>query len=264
MNDNKKWKIFIVSHESIYDKQMAGDRKFNNENYCFLNVGSLEKLKNSDKYYCINQKDLNNYLPLGKFWAESEGIYNIWRSGIYKELEYIGFLHYDIEFRLWKKNRMRESFYLGTATNITSRISRYIKNKNKCHISFQTYNTKADYEQKIMADTERPNELVGEGKNCYEYILEDYNEFFGTQYTIEDLLVKENINLCSCFLIDIKTFDKMMNFFDWIVSSHKLESFDTEHKYRFQGGMAERYFGIFLLLEYDEMLDLGLVHLLRE
>lgn len=255
MNGNDvKWKVYIVGHKKIHDVLMAGDDKFNNENYCFLNVGQLDKLENSDQYCCLNQKDLPNYLPMGKYWAESEGIYNIWRSGIYKDLDYIGFLHYDIEFRLEKK------FHIGKKTNITERIERYICGKEKAHISFATFNPKQDYNQKIMADATRPNELTGDGKNCYDYIIEDYNTYFGTDYTLDDFFQHKYINLCSCFLIDVQTFDKMMGFFDWVVSSHKLDIFDTEHKYRLQGGLAERYFGVFLLFEYDKMRDLFLVH----
>lgn len=252
--DNNKWKIYIVGHKKIYEELMTGDRKFNNENYTFLNVGQLEQLENSENYDCVNQRDLANYMPIGKYWAESEGIYNIWRSQIYKELEYIGFLHYDIEFRLAKK------FCLGGHTNITERINMYIVGKQKAHISFATFTTEWTYSQRIMMDPERPNELQGDGINCYDQIIKDYNEYFKKDYTLKDFFARKRINLCSCFLIDTDSFDKMMQFFDWLVNSHKLDIYDTEHKNRFQGGMAERYFGLFLLFEYDKMLDMSLVH----
>lgn len=251
---NKKWKIYIVGHKKIYPQLVQKDRGFNNENYCFLNVGQAEKLENSEPYECIQQKNLDHFMPIGKYWAESEGIYNIWRSGIWKELEYVGFLHYDIEFRVDKR------FFWGKKSNITERIEKYIADKNKSHISFATYTPKQDYAQNIMADITRPNELTGDGKNCYEVILEDYNHYFKTSYGLEDFLKRKKLNLCSCFLIDTATFDKMMKFFDWIVQTRKLEVFDTEHQYRFQGGMAERYFGVFLLFEYPKTLDLMLVH----
>lgn len=249
-----KWRVYIIGHKKIHPQLMQGDKKFNNENYCFLNVGQLEKLENGEPYVCINQRDLANAVSIGKYWAESEGIYNIWRSGIWKELNYIGFLHYDIEFRLDKK------YYLGNKTNITARIEKYIADKEKGHISFATFTPKQDYAQRIMADVSRPNEVTGDGTNCFEYIINDYNHYFKTDYTVDDFLQRKLLNLCSCFLIDTKSFDKMMGFFDWLVNSHKLDVFDTEHKYRFQGGMAERYFGVFLLFEYDKTLDLSLVH----
>jgi hypothetical protein len=250
----KKWRIYIVGHKKIYEELMVGDPQFNNENYVYLNVGELEHLENSEKYNCINQRDLANYMSLGKYWAESEGIYNIWRSGRHKELEYIGFLHYDIEFRLLKR------FCLGGRTNITERIEKYISGKDKAHISFATYTPKQDYAQKMIMDPSKPEELEGDGINCYDQIIKDYNNYFKTSYTLEDFFAHKHINLCSCFFIDTATFDKMMGFFDWLVNSHKLDIYDTKHLKRFQGNMAERYFGLFLLFEYDKLLDMSLVH----
>lgn len=255
MNDQSiRWKIYIVGHKKIHDELMQGDKQFNNLNYTFLNVGELDRLENSERYSCINQTDLPGYVSLGKHWAESEGIYNIWKSQKHKELEYIGFLHYDIEFRLTRK------LCLGSSTNITRRIKKYICGRQKAHISFATFNTKEDYAQKIMMDLSRPNEVTGDGVNCYDQIVADYNQYFRTEYTLEDFFARKNINLCSCFLIDVPSFDKMMGFFDWLVNSHKLDAYNTERANRFQGGMAERYFGVFLLFEYDKSLNLSLVH----
>lgn len=251
----KEWKIFIITHSEIIDEMYIHDKRFNNENYCFLNVGAKEKLINEEKYSCIKQYELPGALKLGKWWAESEGIYNVWRSGIYKNLDYIGFIHYDKELRLIKKN-----FLPWNNTNITNRINNYLIDRPIAHISFENHNIKNDYKQHILADERFPNTLTGEGKNCYDYILDDYNAFFHTNYTIEEFLQKQYINLCSCFLIDYEHFDEMMRFWDWVVKSKKLEIFDTEHKYRLQGGLAERYFGVYLTYAYDDSLDLSLIH----
>jgi hypothetical protein len=253
-NQAVKWKIYIVGHKKIHEDLTRGDKRFNNHNYTFLNVGQMEKLENSEKYNCLNQRELPNYISIGKCWAESEGIYNIWRSRSYKELRYIGFLHYDIEFRLTRR------FCPWGSTNITQRIEKYICRREKAHISFATFNTAVDYAQKIMMDPARPNELTGNGINCYDQIMADYNRYFNTNYTMSDFFAHKHINLCSCFLMDVATYDKMMAFFDWLVTSHKLDVYDTAHLNRFQGGMAERYFGVFLLFEYEKMLDLSLVH----
>ncbi len=253
-DQTSKWKIYIVGHKKIHDELMKDDKRFNNLNYTFLNVGQLDKLEGSEKYNSVNQRDLSGYISLGRSWAESEGIYNIWRSQSYKQLEYIGFLHYDIEFRLTRK------FCPGGRTNITNRIEKYIRGRQKAHISFATYLTKRDYAQKIIMDPSRPNDVTGDGINCYDQIIADYNLYFKTDYTLKDFFAHKYINLCSCFLIDVTTFDKMMFFFDWLVNSHKLDVYDIEQKHRFQGVMAERYFGVFMLFEYERSLNLSLVH----
>lgn len=252
---NKKWVVYIIAHSVIIDEMYKHDKLFNNENYCVLNVGSKEKLINEEKYKCIKQYDLSNSVKLGKWWAESEGIYNIWKSGIYKELDYIGFIHYDKELRLIRKN-----IFPWKNTDITKQINNYLRNHSEAHISFENHNVKTDYGQHILADETQPNTLTGEGKNCYDFILEDYNEFFKTKHTIDEFLQKQSINLCSCFLIDKEHFEEMMKFWDWVVKSRKLEVFDTEHKYRLQGGLAERYFGVYLVYAYDDFLDLSLIH----
>lgn len=124
----------------------------------------------------------------------------------YKELRYIGFLHYDIEFRLTRR------FCPWGSTNITQRIEKYICRREKAHISFATFNTAVDYAQKIMMDPARPNELTGNGINCYDQIMADYNRYFNTNYTMSDFFAHKHINLCSCFLMDVATYDKMMAF----------------------------------------------------
>lgn len=252
----KRWRIYIVAHTKVFDWMYQNDKFFNNENYHILNVGNRKELINGEKYNCIHQYDLENAVKLGKWWAESEGIYNIWKSSIYKELNYIGFIHYDKELRLIKRHIISRN-----NTNISERISKYLKRNTEAHISLETHDLKKDYGQNILADVSQPNTLVKEGGvNCWNYILNDYNKFFNTNYTIEEYLQNKSVNLCSCFLIDCKHFEEMMGFWDWIVQSGKLNVFDTEHKNRLQGGLAERYFGIYFIYAYDKFLDLSLVH----
>lgn len=255
MKYSRRWKIYIATHKEIYPDMFCNDKDFNNDNYIFLNVGQNDKLINQEQYNVLDQKKLPNFVPLGAYWAESEGIYNLWKNGIHKQLEFIGFSHYDKELRLEKRN-----IWGKQDTNITKRINRYLRNKDKAHISMENHDMREMYLMRSMADETRPNEVVGDGVNCFDYILRHYNRFFGTNYTIDDLMKHRKINLCSCFLIDTKTFNKMMEFFDWVVQNHFLDKFDTEHKYRFQGGLAERYFGVFLMFEYKHSLDLSTIH----
>lgn len=231
------------------------DPLFNNDNYCILNVGPNSHLENEEGYCVLDQKELPDFIKLGPWWAESEEIYNIWKSGVYKDLDYVGFSQYDKELRLIRKN-----IFGKQATNITERINHYIQNKTRAHISMENHNTREMYLMKVLADPTKPEQLVGDGLNCFDDMLNDYNTFFGTQYTIKYFLKRPRINLCSCFLIDVKTFEKMMEFFDWVVQSHKLEVFDPEHLCRHQGILAERYFGVFLMFEYDKSLDLSTIH----
>lgn len=255
VKNNKKWKIFIATHKKFYPEMYEVDSQFSNEHYCIMNVGQLEKLENQDGYDVIDQKKLPVFYPLGARWAESEGIYNLWKNNVHKDLDYIGFSHYDKELRLIKRKFLKKN-----QTNITERIDKYLKGKQHAHISLENHNMKEMYLMRSMADETRPNEIVGDGLNCFDYILKHYNDYYNTDFKIKDLLKHKTINLCSCFLIDVETFDKMMRFFEWIIEKKFMGVFDTEHKYRFPGAMAERYFGVFLMLEYKKTLDLSIVH----
>lgn len=252
---SKKWRIYIVGHNSIHDETIKCDKSFNNDNYCFLNVGSKEELLNSCEYKVINQREFPTYIDMGKQWAESEGLYNLWRSKTFTDLDYIGSIHYDVKLELDKK------FVIGSKHNITQRINRYISNRERGHISFATYTTEYDFGQRVMLDPRYPNQVTGDGRNCYYKIIDDYNTFFNTDFTVEDFLKVRKVNLCSCFLIDVEGFEKMMSFFDFVVKGRSLDAYNTDLANRMQGAMAERYFGLFMLFEYPRMKDLNLLHM---
>lgn len=250
---NDKWKIYIVTHDSLYKQMYFHDAYFGEKNYEVLNVGE-GNVKDSLNLPVVNQRELSNYQQQGKWWAESEGIYNLWKSKRWKKMDHIGFIHYDLELRLDD----RVSGF--PRTNITGRINDYLRDRARAHISFETHDFETDYNQHIMADYRFPNSLTGDGKNCYDYILDVYNHFYGTNITVDDLRKLKQINLCSCFLIDTTSFNEMMLFWDYVVQKGDLERFDPNHLYRLQGGLAERFFGVWLMLHYSEMLDVSLVH----
>jgi hypothetical protein len=251
-----KWKIFIVGHNSIHPEMYARDKGFNFDNYEVINV-STNKIAAPIGFNVIKQDELNDFVPLGKWWAESEAIYNVWTNKLHDDLDYVGFIHYDKELK--SKEKLFGLFTKNTC-QITKKIKNYIKNQFKAHISFETHLSDNDYAQKILLDENKPNTLTGEGKNCYDAILDDYNNYFKTNYSLKDLFNKKFINLCSCFLIDTQTFEKMMQFMNYLVQSNRFDGFDTEYKYRIQGGMMERYFGVFLAFEYDSFLNLDIPH----
>ena len=248
------WKIYIISHSELYDEMYAHDKLFGADNYEVLNVGSKEYLYNTKGLRVIDQKKLKTYQNLVKWWAESERLYNLWLSDEWKSLDYIGFIHYDLELKLDARVKALNKY------NITSRIDKYLQDKKIAHISFETHDARAIYNQKVMADVGQPNVLCGDGTNCYDYILEDYNKYFGTSYSVQDLLNRKQLNMCSCFLIDVHHFDEMMQWWAQIVKSGKLDIFDTEHVNRLQGGLAERYYSVYLAFAYNELLDLSLIH----
>lgn len=248
-----RWRVFIMAHNGVFDWMYDGDSDFSPANYTVVNLTSTP-FPVSAKYDLVNQFELPRSVALGKWWAESEGIYNVYRSGLHQTRDFVGFIHYDIALEY------RSPFLRRRLHNVTRRIDNYLSGKTTAHVSFATGQPRRDYRQRIMADVTQPNTLQGNGLNCYDFIIRDFNEFFGENRTVSQFLRLKRVNLCSCFLVDVPGFDRMMKFFDWVVQSKRLDVFDTNHAYRLQGGLAERYFGVFLAFNYGRCLDLSLTH----
>jgi hypothetical protein len=232
-----KWVIFIVTHGPIIEDYYKNDPLFSKEHYVFLNV-SKDPIKNAYKDLCvINIPSVDNFVSLGKWWVETEAIYNIYRSGLYKNYNYVGFIHWDHELRTGEK---RIEF------NITEKINRYLEPglKSDEFISLQTIDFFADFNQHIMMDENYPDKLTGNGRNCWEKIVMDYNEYFNNTILLDDLRGK-GICISSSFLCGRGSFERMMGFYDYVIKKGYLDKFDLSHKYRFQGGMMERYAGMF-------------------
>lgn len=220
--------LFVVFHDKLNDCYYNDDII---DNYKFINVNPNNDLNSiNSKFEIINQYEINNFIPLGKCFAESEVIYNIYKNSyLYENLDYIGFLQHDIDSSILKQELI-ENLIL-----------------NYDHINFQPYLFVTDYNQKILMDVNQPNKKTGKGVNCYDIILEDYNLYYGTNYKLSDLS-DEILNLCSSFILKTNLFVEMMAFISYIIESNKLEKFDTERKHRIQGGYLERYYAIWLAL----------------
>lgn len=228
-----KWKIFIVTHKTIREHYYINDKGFNNNNWGFINVSNsiLPNKTWYDKYKIIDMNNLPNYISLGPWYAETEAIYNVYKNDIHLDYDYIGFIHHDYE--------LKDEF---GSYDITKKINDLLKNNELIYLS----TIKNDYSQRILADETKPNQQVGDGVNCYDYIINDYNNFFGEDENIEEFKGDYKKNICSAFLCSKNDFIKMMEFSSSIIESKKLDAFDTNHRYRFQGGIFERYFSVFL------------------
>ena len=246
-NMTKKFKIYIVFHDKIFEENYHADKLFSSEYYTILKSGNKEN-RYINNENVLDSKTLPIYNDLPVWYSEFNAIYNIFKNPeSYKDLDYIGFSQYDKPL----------------LHNTTSEIQRIIAINDCQHISLESHSLYKDFNQWILMDENKPNILTGVGKNCYYGIIDDYNDFFGTNYFIHEYFGKM-INLVSSFLIPVRNFENIMSFISYIIESKKLDIFDTEHKYKLQGGLLERYLGVSLLFEKLEFNNLTIPHLIQK
>ena len=226
------WKIYIVTHGPIIADYYKNDLLFSNEHFTFINV-SENSLKH-ERFEIINKNEIRDYISIGKWYAEGEAIYNVFKNNLYKDYDYIGFIHWDYDL-------LSENNFFGS--NFSETIAKLVM-KNVDFISFSTFTFYEDYNQNIMMDKNYPNTLTGNGINCWDEIINDFNLFFNRDIDI-NLMMTKRINLCSAFLCKTVVFEELMSFVSFVIESKKLDEFDIDHNYRFQGGMLERYIGCF-------------------
>lgn len=222
------YKIFVVFHNdlnlSYYDESLI-------DHYVFINVNPKNDLsKLSSRLHVINQFEFENYIPLGKWYTESEVIYNVYKNSyLWQDLDFVGFSQYDIDTTKLTKSVLETSF------------------KKSKHINFQPHLFEVDYARKVVMDSSRPNRQNGRGVNCYDVMLSEYNTFYKSKDKLSSLEGK-TLNLCSAFVFTAEIFSNMMAFIAPIIESGKLDIYDTKHKNRMQGGYLERYYALWLAL----------------
>jgi len=230
-----KYKIFVITHNKIFENI------YNNidiSNLIFINI-SNKKLEEPlyKKYNIIDIKTYSNFISIGDYYTESEVIYNIYKNKLYNGLTHIGFSHYDVGVKC-----------MNTDKNIINTVNENIN--NKYHLNISPFEFVYDYGQHILADETKPNTITGFGKNCYDFIINEYNNFYNTSYSVGD--IKSIVNLCSCFFIDIERFENMMIWISDIIERKILNQFDTNRLYRIQGGLLERFYAVWLSLNVNE------------
>lgn len=233
-----RYRIFVVFHDTLtldyYDESIL-------ENFVFVNVNP----HNPNQYpslNVINLYEFRNFISLGKWYTESEVIYNVFQNPyLYENTDFVGFLQYDVDSSPLNHKVIEDAMAQFEG------------------ISFEPHFFRDDYHQKILMDESLPNVLRGEGKNCYDGIFEDFNHYYQTNFMVNDWL-DSSIGLCSCFLVKTTVFTNLMVFVGRIIESKKLDNFDTSHQYRIQGGLLERYYAVWFLLKQIPVKFIKLQH----
>ncbi|HET6490614.1 MAG TPA: hypothetical protein VFG28_12740 [Syntrophales bacterium] len=270
----KTWKVFIHCHNVIWDEMVENDPDFTSEHYSFLKLGRHDLRYNPKKgYHIISEFDYPIHWD-APHYAELTGMYCVYKNRLHDRLDYVGFSHYDKEHRLLCPGGCANINELETArvlydgkrrkshgpTDVTARINSIIGSPVPVHVSLESHDFQKIYDQRVLMDDTKPDAFIGEGVNCIDRILDDYNSFFQTRHSLQDVARDGFLTMCDCFITPACVFDKLMSFIAPIMESGKLDRYDTQRLHRLQGGLLERYVAVFFALEDIVKIDLSTVH----
>jgi len=171
-----------------------------------------------------------------KGYHQNSVLYHLYKNNSYKAYDYIGFIEYD--------HVLTNDFCRTIQTTIN-------KTEEDLIFSFQTFKFSQLWNQGILMNPYRSEKQEGNPRskwNCIKVILDDYNNFFNTKYTIKDLSKKAFFPICHAILIPSSIFEKIMKFHTFIVESEKVERYHR-FNWRSNAGLMERYFAVELALE---------------
>jgi hypothetical protein len=233
----KKLNYYIVYHSTIEE---SFTDSIPNDTRIFTKVGFSES-KIRKELQKLELNSLPNYFQLSQSYGEGQVLFNLFLNPqVYTQSEYIGFGQYDIQLLVPYKN-----------------FENYIKPNNL--LAFEYSTLRQDYNQRILMDLNQRNKLCGEGYNCYNQIIKDYNYFFKTNHKLEDHWHKE-IALCSAFIIKTEIYTKLMNWLYVMILSNKWNWFDENNQHRIQAGLFERHCAVFLMLENLNYIRIPTIH----
>jgi hypothetical protein len=96
----KKWNIFVTFFRNLYDEHYTADSTWNPENFTFVKVNDdypLELEENRVKYDVFVEHDFGVFSPdwQKRGYCENSVLYHLYRNGVHKKHDYIGFIEYD-------------------------------------------------------------------------------------------------------------------------------------------------------------------------
>jgi len=223
------FKIYIIFYRNINFDYYKNDINFNFDVYNLLKTSG---------YKIINDIDtLNNYKQLGfniieeykfpiynktlqenKYFAPS-AIYHSYKNNLHKNLKFIGFMEYDLQL------------YIENVESPTDYIKNLLKTYDTIILSGK-HKFQSLYNQKNISINNQ----------CWaEVIIKDYNDFFNTNYKLQNIY-NENpiIGSQQSFICSTDIFDKLGLFL-----SHLIENKKDEYK-PMPATIFERYIGMFL------------------
>ena len=249
----KKWNIHVTFFKKLYDLHYTCDSSFKMDNFTFVKVNDdyqTDLSENKLAYNLFYEHDYKIYEPIWqkKGYHENSVLYHVFKNKEYKKYDFVGFIEYD--------HVLNEGFCDAVQGIINGRDDNVI-------FSFESFTYSQLWDQGIILNPNRPGKQEGKANsrwNCINVILKDYNDFFGTDFTLHDLQKKNCFPLCHAFLINSSLFEKIMTFHSHVMETGRIEKYHT-FNWRSNAGIMERYLAVALCLQEAEIItDFQLEH----
>ncbi|NQU80954.1 MAG: hypothetical protein HQ543_05495 [Bacteroidetes bacterium] len=243
----KSWKIYVTFFKKLYDEHYSTDDSLNLKNFTFVKVNDeyeMELSSNNHDYDIFFEHVFKTYNAelQKKGYHQNSVLYHLYKNNSHKEYDYIGFIEYD--------HVLTNEFCKTIQTTIDDTDKDQI-------FFFNTFNFSQLWDQGILMNPYRLKKQEGNPRskwNCIKVILDDYNNFFDTNYTLQDLAQKNCFPICHAALMPSNIFEKIMKFHAFIIETRKVEKYHRLN-WRSNAGLMERYFAVELALEKAKVVD---------
>lgn len=224
--------FFICFHKKIHHEIY----KVTEEEKKYITLYGVREKDPLNLTNIIYEYELAQYNPTlqKNHYKEGSSIYHVYLNKLYTQYDYVGFGQYDMIFP--------ESTFKSIEKNLSEHTIFYIDFFRWAFVGGQTAIT-TDYYN-------------------VEGGLKNYNRFFKTNYTEEDL-IRNRMIVCNTFLIPKKMFEKMMSWliFYFVDDIHHCMYDTTNNNKPFSPGhMIEALTGMFLALEGARYVKLDIEH----
>ena len=221
------WHIFVIFHKAILNSCYSLDSSYDKNNFTFIKCGNKLPAERTEKHKIIMESDFEIFDPTlqSRTYMAPSAIYHAYKNNLYKYLDYIGFIEYDMQFKE------------GT----TKEINR-ICNGEKLVTPFSFR-----HQLKRLSSQ---SEIKMNGSNSIHQIIIDYNNYFGTNYSFHNIKNKTDlVGTQQSFLMDTDTFQKIMKFISFVIENKYCE---RENSWERPSTIMDRYFALCMYFEQHE------------
>jgi hypothetical protein len=183
------FKIFICFHKKIHERLY---KELTPENAAHLVLYGVNETISKAPIESIYEKYLDHYVSSlqKKLYNEGSCLYHVYQNNLYKNLSYVGFGQYDMCF----------------SNKVLGEINEIITNNPSMNIVFAGQFAIESYKKPILQGSLK---FITRGLKYFKSGLDNYNFFFDTKYTLEDIIDIPFI-MCNTFIIPVKMYKKYM------------------------------------------------------